>query len=443
MNKYGNKTILGIIAEYNPFHKGHEYQIKQALKKCGADYVIAVISGHFVQRGEPAIFDTYTRASMALSCNIDAAFDVPSPFSTASAEDFAGYGVSLLDKLGADYISFGCEDADLRDLYLIASTLLDENKTCADNPYSFKNIIHSELSAGKSYPSARSSAVLKSLEASGFNREYIDKIAEILKKPNNILGIEYIKSILRLNSKLKPVIIKRCGAEHNSTEISAGNLASAASIRKVLLNNLKNPESLAAYLPKPGYRIIKSSKPLSPDIITGYIYKKILEIKYTAKNSLDSYSDISADFKARLYNTISPSTSYEEMISQIKSKQYTYTRISRALIHIALNIKKEDMQLFKSGDYAYYARLIGFKKSGSKLLGLLKERAKIPIISKLADADKVLLAAFNEASPLSCEAGRKLLLKEIYAGELYNSLYYDMYKVTLPNVFERRFLTVD
>ena len=158
---------------------------------------------------------------------------------------------------------------------------------------------------------------------------------------------------------------------------------------------------------------------------------------------MDSYSDISADFKERLYNTISPSTSYEEMISQIKSKQYTYTRISRALIHIALNIKKEDMQLFKSGDYAYYARLIGFKKSGSKLLGLLKERAKIPIISKLADADKVLLAAFNEASPLSCEAGRKLLLKEIYAGELYNSLYYDMYKVTLPNVFERKFLTVD
>ena len=454
MNTYTNKKILGIIAEYNPFHNGHEYQIKKALQLCGADYVVAVISGHFVQRGEPAIFDTSTRAEMALNCGVDAVFDMPAPFSTSSAEDFAMYGVALLEALGADFISFGCEDAGeniLNDLHLISYILLGKNK-CRQM---FSAVLKAELASGKSYPVARNTAVLKSLTDSGYDVDTIKRISDILNKPNNILALEYIKSIIRLKAGLKPVIIKRCGMGYKSTELIPGHFASASSIRKQLFEDSYHSgcTNIYEYVPETVYKILKKHNPLNPDIITGYTYRKILELKYshyiyqqtkTPKESfsLSQFTDISPELEKRIYSNIGFNTSYEKMISEIKSKQYTHSRISRAIIHIILDITKSDMALFKNSGYINYARLIGFKKSKSDILGIIKNKSQVPVISKAADFDKVLFNNFNKSMPLRYEAGRRLFLKEAYASQLYNSFCYELHKNILPNIFERNFLKV-
>lgn len=413
--------ILGIIAEYNPFHSGHLYQINTAKSLCAADYVVVIMSGHFTQRGDPAIYDPYVRTQMALEAGVDAVYEMPAAFSTASAADFAFYAVNFLTLLNVDYISFGVEGATLDELVSVADVLLNESEV-------FKNLIKHKLAEGYSYPFARKEALVLELEkVKNLNKERIKKL---LSTPNNILGLEYIYAIKKISSHLKPVIIKRKGsAYHDEDKDNNNDFSSATALRKYICSD---PELkyIDCTLIESSIEVIKKSKPLFPDDLRGSITRKIYDLQYNQAD-LSEYSDISSNLSDRIYKLNNNYPDHETMISVIKSRDYTFTRISRALCHILLNIKKSDMDIYKNN--IKYSKLLGFRKSSSDLLKTIKNRSELLNITKPADAKDILI---ND------NGAYLLFMSEIYAAYIYNSIYYDKYKTELKNPYSREIVII-
>lgn len=413
--------ILGIIAEYNPFHSGHLYQINKAKTLCAADYVVVIMSGHFTQRGEAAVYDPYVRTEMALRAGVDAVYEMPAAFSTASAADFAFYAVKFLTLLNVDYISFGVEDATLDELENLADILLNESE-------GFKNLIKEKLSKGYTYPLARKDAFLNELK--NFKNFDETRIKSLLSTPNNILGLEYVYTIKKIGSHLRPVLIKRKGSDYHDKDISYGKCHySATAIRKYLSlhSDLKELESS---LTQSSIEIIKKSKPLFADDFRGSISRKLYDLLYNDVD-LSIYSDISPNLSDRIYKLNKNYSSYEGMVASIKSKDYTFTRISRALCHILLNIKKSDTSIYKNN--IKYSKLLGFRRSSRNLLKLIKTRSQLINITKPADAKDILR---DEKETY------KLFMSEVYASYIYNSVYYDKYKTELKNSYSREIVIV-
>ena len=418
-----NVNAVAIIAEYNPFHNGHLYQISEAARLTEADYCIVIMSGHFVQRGEVAIYDSYTRARMALRAGADLVLEMPSPFSTSSAEDFASYGIALCGSLGISYISFGIEADSIDILKVIANILSNESD-------SYKASLNSMLKLGMSFPQARQTALLEELKTSGYPDDAITLAKDALSSPNNILAIEYLKAIYRFHSPVKPIAVTRLGSGYNDTKLNE-SYASASAIREFMksggeLNNLK------PYVPEEVLEIMSESKPLYSDDITDYIIFKLISDIYEGRK-LSEYADISDELSMRIAATYKNLSSYDELIKAIKSKQYTYTHISRALTHILLGLTKDNMQLYKSGRLAPYARILGFRQESASLLTQLKEMSSVPIISKLADASSIL---DDDLPALS------LLLDEVHASDIYSAAYYKKYHIELPNLYSRQLVII-
>ena len=412
--------ILGIIAEYNPFHKGHKYQIEKARQISGADYVVAVISGNYVQRGAPAIFDKSIRTKMALLCKADAVFEIPCFFSASSAPDFADFGVSLLEILGADYISFGAEDNDINLLTALAKKL-NEGITEAD--------IKEGMGLGLNYAKARHSSLLNAFKSSGYD---IKKVESIISSPNNILAIEYLKNIISKNFKMEPVIIERSGSGYHEREMDNKGFSSATAIRKEIWGNGGDNSGLVG-VPTEIHDCYKVLKPVFEDDFLFAAQRSILEKLYKDED-LSKYCDITAE----LANTIKKNIyepdkkSFSDFILGLKSKNYTYTRISRGIFHILLNHLKSELEEFKSDkDMNSYIRLLGFRKSSSQLLGEIKKRSKLPVISKVSNAKDLL-----------GEKSLKLFENNIYSDFLYNSIYFEKYGERLINPYRRSVVTV-
>lgn len=417
------KKIVGIIAEYNPFHLGHQYQMKEAKRLSGADYVVALISGHFVQRGEPAIFDTYTRAKMALLSGADAVFEMPTPFSTSSAEDFANYGVSLFSSLGVQALSFGTEGASVEELERIANILVEESED-------FKIILKELLVMGNTYPEARMSACVYELEKMGCGDVEIARAREILSSPNNILGIEYMKAKRRIRSPIEVFLVNRIGSGYHEREFSDG-FASATAIRRHMFQQ-GDFGGLLDYVPKEIVEEYLQAYPISADDFTGMILRRVLQMIHEYE-PLDQFLDVTPDLAQRIMHQITNFSSFADMVNAIKSRQFTFTRISRALMHIALGIKDRNMSEYKEGRYAPYARLLGFQTSGSDVLTQLKMTSSIPIISKMSNAGNII----HKDSPAF-----SLLMEEVHASEIYNSIYFDKYKRELPNIYTRQMIVI-
>ena len=416
--------ILGIIAEYNPFHNGHKYQIEKAREISGADYVVAIMSGNYVQRGAPAIFDKRIRTKMALNGGVDAVFEIPSIFSCASAPDFAAFGISLLNILGVDYISFGAENNDYDLLNAVVNVLIEEG---------LERSIKESMSKGLNYAKARHRAIVEIFyEDSGYD---LNQIESILASPNNILAIEYLKNIKLNASGLKPIIISRSGSGYNEKEIEENKFSSATAIRRLLgeakysdNNEIVNTESIKASIPEENIRLFKSSKPIFDDDFLFTIQRNILE-KLSREEALSNYCDVSVE----LANTIEKNIfelknkHYGDFILNLKSKNFTYTRISRAIFHLFLNHKKKDLQELKADKYFFsYPLLLGFKKSSGELLTELKKRSKVPIISKMSNTKDIL-------SPQSFS----IFENNIYSDFLYNSVYFEKYGEKLCNPYRR------
>ncbi len=417
------KKIVGIIAEYNPFHLGHQYHIKEAKRQSGADFVAVLISGHFVQRGEPAIFDTYTRAKMALLSGADAVFEMPTPFSTSSAEDFASYGVSLFSSLGVQAFSFGTEGASVAELSQIAMVLAKESDD-------FKIILKELLARGNTFPEARTSACIYELERMGYGDVALSRAREVLSSPNNILGIEYMKAKHKIRSPIEAITVNRAGSGYHDIELT-DKFASATAIRRHLFEK-GDLGTLLNFVPEEILEEYLHAYPVSGDDFTGMILRRVLQMIHEFE-PLEQFLDVTPDLAKRIVNRISNFRTLEDMVNAIKSRQYTYTRISRALMHIALGIKDIHMEEYKVGRIAPYARLLGFRKNSSELLTQLKMTSSIPIVSKMSNAGNII----SRESPAFA-----LLMEEVHASEIYNSIYFDKYKAELPNIYTRQMIII-
>lgn len=369
------KTV-GIIAEYNPFHNGHLYHITEAKRLTNADYAVVVMSGNFVQRGTPAILDKYSRTKMALSCGADLVFELPVQYATATAELFAHGSVSLLNSLGfVDYLCFGSEHTTLSDYQKLAQLL-------EKPPWEFQELLKHFQKQNDSYPVARS----KALHAFYAKEQDMD-ILSFLSKPNTILGIAYLQALLRLSSNIIPVTLKRTDKGYHSTELEH-SIASASGIRKAYQEQ-KSLSSLADYIPDAAFSILKKQEkktfPLEMNDFSSLLYYRL-----NSNPPKERYKDISVDFWNRIYKSYNYCTSFSQLCDTIKCKNLVYSSVCRNLLHILLDTSAPDKK-----DIPGYLRLLGLRKEASWLLKSKRQasnRSSVPIITKVADAQKILSA---------------------------------------------------
>lgn len=413
MTKNKNYNAVGIIAEYNPFHNGHAYHIRKAKELAQADYCVVAMSGDFVQRGAPAVYDKYTRTAMALSCGADLVLELPSVFALSSAEDFAASGIALLNGLGAvDSVCFGSECGNVEKLSGIASILAME-------PPAYTEHLRRELKKGATFPEARNQALIS---CGLLNEEQ----ASILASPNNILGIEYCKALLRQKSAIIPVSISRKGGGYHDTVLTSGTFGSATGIRNALKENpdaLKHGDSSLDQVPDTVREMMVQAHPLFSDDFSTLLNASLLRLSHE-DIPFHRYADVSEELAARITKQLPDFLPFDEKISSLKTRQYTYTRISRALMHIVLGITSDRVILGRKAGYSPYARVLGFRKTSEELMGQIKKRGSIPLITKTAGAEPGLSAA-----------ARSMLRQDFYCSHIYQTVVQDKYHFEMKNEF--------
>ncbi|CUU46474.1 nucleotidyltransferase [Clostridium beijerinckii] len=358
--------LTGIITEYNPFHKGHEYHLINAKSDTNADGIVCVMSGNFMQRGIPAIIDKWKRAEMAIKNGVDLVLELPLVYSISSAEHFAFGSVSLLNSLGViDHLYFGSEEGNISILEDIAKVLVSE-------PLRYKKLLKDNLDLGLPFHLSRANALKDYLNS--------NKLLDTISNSNNILGIEYIKSLIRLNSEIVPKTIKREGSLYNDINIS-DSFASATSIRKHLKE--KSLNDLADIMPKASYDILLNlSSSNYPFIFEEDTFKYIKYKLLTNERSLSNLPDVSEGIDNKILKEILKSNSLNELILNSKSKRYTYTRISRILLQSFLNLEDFDL-LNLSKSSVPYARVLAFNSTGQSILKSIKANSSINLITKV------------------------------------------------------------
>ncbi len=403
------KTV-GIIAEYNPFHTGHEYHIKKARKITGAECVVVIMSGNFVQRGTPAIADKFTRAETALIGGADLVIELPVIYSTGSAEIFATGAVSILNKIGGiDHIAFGTESDDIETLNQMADILCDE-------PEEFKNLLQKNLKKGLNMPTARKDALTALLP----------KISAAIDTSNNILGVEYLKALKTSHSNIKPIIIKRMGSGYHSEELSE-DFASATALRECF--NLEDFSNLNKFMPEKVFELYKSKHcsalPVFAEDMDMILYHTLI----SEQNNLEKYLDVNNNLANKINNVLKSGEilSFNDLVMALKSKEVTYTRISRALLHTVLGITNDDLFMIKDNNYPCYGRILGFSETGRKFLNNIRKNTELTLITNLSDNFEKL----NDVQ-------KKLLQTDIFAANIYRNIVRMKFKTTLKDEFRSR-----
>ena len=413
--------VAGVIAEFDPFHNGHAFFLRRVRELTSADFIIVVMSGDFTQRGNIAVAGKRLRAEAALKNGADIVIELPVHFATATAEIFAVGGVSLLDALGCvDVLCFGTEADDIDPLRSMADALGSETGA-------FKERLAALLKEGMSYPAARMNAVIDtagiSTDVSGLTK---DRIKEIMSKPNNILAIEYMKALRRTGSDMDILNVRREAVDHDSVN-TYGAYSSAGNIRQIL-KATHSLDAVEGYLPEHTLPIMREhfdiDWPVFDDDMSSLMkYRLLME----DETSLMQYADMSTDLARRMIKRRQDFISVPQFTELIKSRNKTYTRISRALLHMFLSVTKEDMKLF---EYSHavtgegcgylpdmgYIRILGFKKEATGLIDMIKERSERPVIFRSAEYEKLLkmphLRLFEEG---------------LRASEIYGSIVKDVY----------------
>lgn len=364
-------NVLGIIAEYNPFHNGHFHHLIESKRITSSDYCIAVMSGNFTQRGEVSIVDKWEKAKMAISNGVDLVIELPTLYAISSAENFASGAIKILDSLGiVDFISFGSESNDITLLNDIADVLAFE-------PAQYKTLLAHELSRGESFPKARENAVMMYLND-------IRRFANVLTSPNNILGIEYLKSLKRQKSNIRPITIKRKEAKYNDTSVPRGSrFASATAIRNLCQSN-DDITPLQKFVPEATFDILEEN------IKKGNFVKNLSafdkEIIYTLRKmsteEIANLPDVAEGLEFSLKNAANQCNSVVELLSIIKSKRYTQTRLQRILLYAILGITKKDMEI--SVATTPYVRVLGFNNKGQELISeISRKNYKLEIVTSV------------------------------------------------------------
>ena len=389
-------NVLGIISEYNPFHNGHLYHLIESKKATQSNYSICVMSGNFTQRGEPALFDKWSRTKMALENGIDLVIELPTIYSISSAENFASGAIKLLDSLNiVDFISFGSECDDISILNDIANVLFQE-------PSDYKTLLSHELSKGVSFPKARENALMMYLND-------VRRFANVLSSPNNILGIEYLKALKKQKSDIEPFTLKRKSSKHNDIKIPQfATFASGTAIRNSCLGN--NLSVLENVMPESCFNI------LNENIKKGHIIKDIsvfdkeiiFNLRKMSVSDISDLPDVSEGLEFAIKSAANSCNSVIELLSLIDSKRYTKTRIQRILLYALLGITKKDMQISKN--ITPYIRVLGFNNKGKHLISEISNRnPKLEIITSIKK--------FIDKSP---NKNQKLLLaKDVWASNVF------------------------
>lgn len=430
--------VAGIIAEFNPFHNGHEYIIKQAKSITKADYCIVVMSGDFVQSGKPAFCSKELRTRMALSCGADLVLMLPVSVSTASAEIFAEGAVSLLDRLGCvDYLCFGSELCDLTLLRQISDILLRE-------PDAYRAGLRAGLSKGMSFPAAREAAVLDYLAMQpcplSLYPEHEDGLISpeavhtALSSANSILAIEYLKALKKLHSGIVPVAVPRKNIAHLDGNMRTDeNFCSATALRQFILSDNDHSRlyfSIQPYVPAAVFPLyaeqLFQSFPVSEDGLVSWLCHRLMEASAEELLTVSDCDEALANtLSSVLFKLNDRELSYENLLQILTTKNYTRNRIARVLIHILLNIKKTDIRALQPFHYCLYARLLGFRTESAPLLHELKALSKLPLISKLAD--RHIAADWYQNTPKAGELALHMLETDILAGNQYSLLQQELY----------------
>ena len=359
--------VLGIVAEYNPFHNGHLYHLLKSKELTNDKYVVAVIGGNFTQRGEASIVDKWAKAEMAIDNGADLVLELPIIYSISSAENFADGAIKILNSLKiVDNISFGAECEEINKLNIIANTLHNETKE-------FKNILNSELSKGISFPKARENAICSYLNDESFSK--------ILNEPNNILAIEYLKALKKHRSKINPILIKRQNSGHLNKSYT-GKLTSSTAIRNMIKTG--NTRNLKDSLTPSSYTILKDEINQGHFIKDISIFENI--IMYNLRNNsleeLRKLPDVTEGLENLLKKSAGLCNTIDDFLSLTSSKRYTETRIKRILLYSLLNITTKDMEHSKK--VTPYIRVLGFNKQGKELLSSIsKNNPNLKIITSV------------------------------------------------------------
>ncbi|MBR6770741.1 MAG: nucleotidyltransferase [Lachnospiraceae bacterium] len=421
--------ITGIVAEYNPFHYGHQYHLQQAKEHTGADFCIVVMSGNFMQRGVPAIIDKYSRTRMALSHGADLVLELPCCYATGSAEFFALGAVSLLDRLGCvDSLCFGSETGHLPLLSRIAHLLLEE-------PAIYRQILQDSLKEGCTFPQARSRALEACLPD-------IPEVKEVLSSPNNILGIEYLKALAKRHSSIHPYTIERTGSGYHASHLPAAenDFASASAIRNALTDGMElesaasikegffMPATIQRYVPPSVYQILENAWqqqfPIcSKDFSLLLQYRLLLE----ASQDYTAYQDITPALDRRIRKYLNQFQNFEQFAALLKSKDLTYSRVCRGLLHLLLDMTDDELAAFCTEDYVFYGRLLGFRHQSKGLFHQIKQHTSIPLLSKMAKASHSLT-----------ETGMTMLEQDVRAAHIYESVVSSQYSRPFFHEYSRQ-----
>ena len=403
---------VGLVTEYNPFHNGHLYHLNKAMELTGADISVAVMSGDFVQRGEPAVLDKYTRTSMALNSGVNLVVELPVNYAVSSAESFAAGALKVLDYVKADSIAFGSESGDIERLSKLAHILCDNEDTL------YKEI--SKYTAnGISYAAARQKVVEKLTDKD---------TAAMLTSSNNILAVEYLKAIIKNNYAIKSYTIKRQGDSYNDTDIRS-DYASATALR----GNLK-ADNISKYIPvKAGLILSSNTNYIYPDDITEALFTRLLDILFASnydKNvfieNVMQYPDVSKEIAGRLYKSSMDmitrtvpqrseskdnwAFSFGSLCVHIKTKEVPLSRIKRALVRITLGLDKKHMEKYANEPYI---RVLGFDKKGQEYLSYIRKTVEVPLITKTADYKEMLLDDIHAANIYNMIVAGKYGVKEL------------------------------
>ena len=403
---------VGLVTEYNPFHNGHLYHLNKAMESTEADISVAVMSGDFVQRGEPAVLDKYTRTSMALNSGVNLVVELPVNYAVSSAESFATGALKVLDHIKADSIAFGSESGDIEGLSELAHILCDN-----------EDMLYKEISKytanGISYAAARQKTVEKLTDKD---------TAEMLTSSNNILAVEYLKAIIKNKYAIKPYTIKRQGDSYNDTDIRS-EYASATALRE----NLK-AGNISEYIPvKAGLILSSNTNYIYPDDITEVLFTRLLDILFASnydKNvfieNVMQYPDVSKEIAGRLYKSVMDMItrtvpqgaeskdngvfSFGSLCEHIKTKEVPLSRIKRALVRITLGLDKKHMEKYANEPYI---RVLGFDKKGQEYLSYIRKTVEVPLITKTADYKEMLLDDIHAANIYNMIVAGKYGVKEL------------------------------
>lgn len=421
---------VGLITEYNPLHNGHIYHLNEARSKANAETAVAVMSGNFVQRGEPAVIDKYSRSSAAVDSGVNLIAELPTFYALSSAEGFAAGAVLTLAALGVSSFVFGSECGDIDSLEKCAEIFIKE-------PADFQAELKNNLSMGYSYPKARHMAL---------STLYGNELSEIADSPNNILGIEYIKAVKKYNLSIRPLTIRR--VQNNYHDISLkGEISSATAIRRKLIdwsagsicssncninndinNEINDNINFAKYMPPAMFSAFNAKLghtfPITDDDFSLLLNYKTADIMYKCGGNkatfcaeMLKYIDMNKDLANRLFAVHKDGMTFSEYTAALKNRQYTTTRIQRMLMHIILEFTVDLKAKYEAGAVPY-VRILAMDDKGRRHLNSIKKSAAVPIITKTADY-------------------KNLLSEDIYAASIYNQAVCKKYGQTTFDEFRQ------